>query len=223
MQYEAVFHSAQMRLPPAMSTTEKRRVVDRVLEALQISDKRDVECGDMGGRSTLSGGQRKRVSVALELAMLPAVIALDEPTSGLDAETAFNLMRVLKNDIAKALNIAVIIVLHQPRAEIMHDCIDQVGVCVLSHSLACFGLHVFSYTHALVVFIRTPCLQVVMLSRGEIRYRGATDRASVKTALPVVNEPRFAHCNIGEFICGVFACLSPLWIRDLSMLRATLL
>jgi energy-coupling factor transporter ATP-binding protein EcfA2 len=97
-----------------------------VLVALQIESKSDVQCGDMGGRSTLSGGQRKRVSVALELTMLPSVLFLDEATSGLDAETAFALMRVMKTDVAVPLNVAVVIVLHQPRTEIMEDCIDQV-------------------------------------------------------------------------------------------------
>jgi ABC-type multidrug transport system ATPase subunit len=117
---ENIMHSANMRLPTSVSLQEKERLVTSVINVLDLTKKENIIVGDIGGKSSLSGGQRKRVSVAIELVICPSILFLDEPTSGLDSKTALALLTVLK-DVA-SLGINVIAVLHQPRYEILKKC-----------------------------------------------------------------------------------------------------
>ncbi len=84
-------HAARLRLPAGTSPDEIARAVDDVLVALDLRDRADVVVG------SLSGGQRKRASIAVELLARPRVFFLDEPTSGLDPATAAALVRTLRS------------------------------------------------------------------------------------------------------------------------------
>jgi len=64
----------------------------------------------------ISGGQRKRTSVGVELITDPGLIFLDEPTSGLDSFSAFNMIALLR--VVAASNAAVICTIHQPSSEV---------------------------------------------------------------------------------------------------------
>jgi ABC-type multidrug transport system ATPase subunit len=64
----------------------------------------------------ISGGQRKRTSVGIELITNPSVLFLDEPTSGLDSYAAYNLVKLL-NQFAKT-NCTVLCTIHQPSSEV---------------------------------------------------------------------------------------------------------
>lgn len=76
----------------------------------------------MGGQfsKTISGGQRKRLSVALELISDPQCIVLDEPTSGLDSYNALNLIKIFKKLCAKQGKI-IIATIHQPSSMMFHE------------------------------------------------------------------------------------------------------
>ena len=67
----------------------------------------------------ISGGQRKRVSIGIELAAAPMALFLDEPTSGLDATSASSIMQLLK--ALSRLGITVVTIIHQPRQEIFES------------------------------------------------------------------------------------------------------
>ena len=86
---EAITYSARLRLnlPPAQIDA----LVDRVIERLSLKEHRGKRI------SRLSGGQRKRVSVAIELLAKPSVLFLDEPSSGLDPATEADLMALLQS------------------------------------------------------------------------------------------------------------------------------
>lgn len=98
---EAVGYGAELRLPRS-GTQQRRDVIDRVLRELELTDY-------AGQRvDTLSGGQRKRVSVALELLTEPALLVLDEPTSGLDPALDRQVMMMLRR-LADAGRIVVVV------------------------------------------------------------------------------------------------------------------
>jgi ABC-type multidrug transport system ATPase subunit/ABC-type multidrug transport system permease subunit len=83
-------YAAQLRLPAATTRAEIDALVDETLETLGLADRADVRVGK------LSGGQRKRASIGVELLTRPRALFLDEPTSGLDPATARDLVRTLR-------------------------------------------------------------------------------------------------------------------------------
>ena len=78
---EAIMFSAMLRLPSSVSMEEKRAMVDRMLVDLGLEDCADTYIGDEMIRG-ISGGQKKRTSVGIELVMKPTLVFLDEPPRG---------------------------------------------------------------------------------------------------------------------------------------------
>lgn len=113
--FENILHSARIRLPRSWKDEDIQSHVECVIDCLELSHVRDSRVGSIG-KPILSGGQRKRVSIGMELAAAPMAIFLDEPTSGLDATAASSIMKTLK--ALARLGISVITIIHQPRAEI---------------------------------------------------------------------------------------------------------
>lgn len=87
---QALRYAAELRLPADLSTADRDRVIDGVLSELQLSEHVDTRV------DKLSGGQRKRASVAMELLTGPSLLILDEPTSGLDPALDQQVMRTLR-------------------------------------------------------------------------------------------------------------------------------
>ena len=83
-------YAAALRLPESRTSADVDAAVDRSLAALDLSERADVQVG------ALSGGQRKRASIAVELLTNPPVFFLDEPTSGLDPASSSELLRLLR-------------------------------------------------------------------------------------------------------------------------------
>jgi len=112
---ENIRHSALMRLPATMPLEEKLTRVQDVIETLDIGHIRDSVIGDEKIRG-ISGGQIKRVNIALEMVIKPSLLCLDEPTSGLDSTTSLSVIQALKDMANTGVN--VVAVLHQPKYEI---------------------------------------------------------------------------------------------------------
>ncbi|RHZ83223.1 hypothetical protein Glove_99g57 [Diversispora epigaea] len=109
---EILVHSALMRLPTEMPREEKKRKVIEVIKFLELSHVMDTAIGDEESRG-ISGGQRKRTNIGMELVAEPSILFLDEPTSGLDSTTALEVCKLLKK-IAKHQGITVAAVIHSP-------------------------------------------------------------------------------------------------------------
>ena len=116
--YETVLNSALLRLPKSMSFQAKQHRALQVLEELRILDIKDRIIGNDFQRG-ISGGEKRRVSIACELVTSPLVLFLDEPTSGLDSNNANNVVECLGR-LAKNYNRTLVFSIHQPRSNIFH-------------------------------------------------------------------------------------------------------
>ncbi|KAK2988799.1 hypothetical protein RJ640_004101 [Escallonia rubra] len=108
---ENLWFSARCRLPADLPKPEKVLVVERVIESLGLQPVRESLVGTVEKRG-ISGGQRKRVNVGLEMVMEPSLLILDEPTSGLDSSSSQLLLRALRREALEGVNICMVV--HQP-------------------------------------------------------------------------------------------------------------
>jgi ABC transport system ATP-binding/permease protein len=113
--FEAVRYSARFRLPPDYSDDEINRRVDTTLGQLGLEQVAHLQIGKPE-RKILSGGQRKRVNIAMELVTDPVIMFLDEPTSGLAADDTQALVQLLA-DLAKQTGKTIVTTIHQPSRE----------------------------------------------------------------------------------------------------------
>ena len=92
---QAIYFSAKLRLPRSTKESQLEKLTERMISELGLTS-----CADtmVGGEliKGISGGERKRTSVGVELVVKPALVFLDEPTSGLDSYSAVQLCQVLK-------------------------------------------------------------------------------------------------------------------------------
>ncbi|XP_006347487.1 ABC transporter G family member 11-like [Solanum tuberosum] len=112
---ETIYYSAQLRLPDRMPVSEKRTLVESTIVDMGLQDCADTFIGNWHLRG-ISGGEKRRVSIALEILMRPRLLFLDEPTSGLDSASAFfvtQTLRCLSRD-----GRTVIASIHQPSSEV---------------------------------------------------------------------------------------------------------
>lgn len=107
--------SAALRLPMSVSRKEKEQKVERLIEELGLTKVADSRVGTQLIRG-ISGGERKRTNIGMELIIDPSVLFLDEPTTGLDASTANSVLSLLKKMSNNGRTI--ILSIHQPRYSI---------------------------------------------------------------------------------------------------------
>ena len=107
--------AARMRLPKKVSNKAKMKLVDGIINELGLTKARNTRIGNAIYRG-VSGGERKRTNIGIELLSGASLIFLDEPTSGLDAFQAMNVMESLWTLTSNGRTI--ITTIHQPRSSI---------------------------------------------------------------------------------------------------------
>ncbi|KAG2392252.1 hypothetical protein C9374_012504 [Naegleria lovaniensis] len=115
---ETLRYAAMLRLDSKIPMSERMRRVDTIIEELGLSKSADTKVGISGIVKGISGGERKRLCIGIELLTEPSVLFLDEPTTGLDSKTSYNVMKTISK-LAKHGR-TVILTIHQPSSNIFN-------------------------------------------------------------------------------------------------------
>ncbi|KAL5556682.1 hypothetical protein UlMin_038918 [Ulmus minor] len=113
--YETLMFAADFRLG-SISLDDKKQRVEKLIEQLGLSSARNTYIGDEGTRG-VSGGERRRVSIGVDIIHGPSLLFLDEPTSGLDSTSAHQVIEKVSH-IARSGS-TVILTIHQPSSRIL--------------------------------------------------------------------------------------------------------
>lgn len=141
---EAVDYSAQLQLPATMSRAAKRERAEDTIREMGLLDAADTRIGGTwgAGKKGLSGGQKRRVSICLEMLTHPKLLFLDEPTSGLDGAASYYVMsriarlsKRVDSEIGGGVGRTVVVCIHQPSSEVF-QLFDN--LCLLSSGRTVF-------------------------------------------------------------------------------------
>ncbi|EDW11003.2 LOW QUALITY PROTEIN: uncharacterized protein Dmoj_GI16191 [Drosophila mojavensis] len=188
---EAMTVATNLKLSKKFTKLEKNSMIDDILLTLSLSEHRNTMTRN------LSGGQKKRLSIALELVSNPPIMFFDEPTSGLDSSTCFQCIHLLK--MLAAGGRTVICTIHQPSARLF-EMFDQLytladGQCVYQGStkqlvpfLSTLNLECPSYHNPASYVIEVSCGEhgdhtrklVDAIDNGKRDIRSAADYATLK-------------------------------------------
>jgi len=166
--YESLAYSLRLRLKEDLSQTETHRRIHAILSDLGILETMHTVIGSPEDKK-LSGGQRKRVNIAMELLADPEIIFLDEPTSGLSSVDAKIVMEILKKLSEKGKTI--LLTIHQPSL-INYKKMDDM-IILTKGELAYFGpnypdsIKFFHGVNASQEILSDPDMALLGLDQGE--------------------------------------------------------
>ncbi|KAF9463956.1 hypothetical protein BDZ94DRAFT_1282345 [Collybia nuda] len=192
--YETVLYSALLRLPREMSFEAKKFRTLETMNELGILGIKDFRIGDSGKRS-ISGGEKRRVSIACELVTSPSILFLDEPTSGLDSFNAFNVVDSLVS-LARNYNRTVVFTIHQPRSNIV-ALFDQLVVLAMG-KLVYSGE--FSKCQDYFTSIGQPCPPGFNIADYliDLTMNASMDTSAAESREDLIDEPAEDTTNLGD-------------------------
>lgn len=112
--FETLKYQADLRLPK-VSEHEKITLILTLLDILELTHLEDTIITSFTNKTNLSGGEQRRVSLAIQLISKPSILFLDEPTTGLDASSSLKLIYLLRKLASSNFGITIILSIHQPR------------------------------------------------------------------------------------------------------------
>lgn len=125
---EAVYYSAELQLPKTMTRSEKRERAETTIRDMGLQAAMDARIGGNFSSTGISGGQKRRVSICIQILTRPKLLFLDEPTSGLDSAASYHVMSRIVN-LAKHDGRTVLASIHQPGSDVF-ELFDD--LCLLS-------------------------------------------------------------------------------------------
>ncbi|TRM67109.1 P-loop containing nucleoside triphosphate hydrolase protein [Schizophyllum amplum] len=129
---ETLLYAAALRLPATTDTAKRAQLVEEVILELGLKECASTYVGDGESHKGCSGGERRRVSIGVQMLSNPSVLFCDEPTTGLDATSAYQLVKTLKSLALKGRTI--ICTIHQPRHDIFF-LFDRITLLSQGHAL----------------------------------------------------------------------------------------
>ncbi|EGZ16360.1 hypothetical protein PHYSODRAFT_507730 [Phytophthora sojae] len=130
---ETMRMAAKLNLPNTVTSHEIEIRVENVMDAMGLGTARDTLVGDIF-RKGLSGGQKRRLSIAIELLSNPSILILDEPTSGLDSSAAHNVMKFIVKLCEEGKT--VVCTIHQP-SSLVYEMFTNVIVLSAGQTVYC--------------------------------------------------------------------------------------
>ncbi|ODV77493.1 ABC transporter family protein [Suhomyces tanzawaensis NRRL Y-17324] len=148
--FETLKYQADLRMPPLVSKFEKVDLIDLLLDTLELTHLRNDKVTSFTNKINLSGGEQRRLSLAIQLLNKPSLLFLDEPTTGLDASSSLKLVSVLKKLTGPNYGLTVILSIHQPRLEIS-NLFDKICLLTRGGRVVYYGslANSFSYFNSL--------------------------------------------------------------------------
>ncbi|KAG2664320.1 hypothetical protein I3760_16G077000 [Carya illinoinensis] len=186
---ETISYSAQLRLPDKMPWSEKQALVESTIIEMGLQDCADTVIGNWHLRG-ISGGERRRVSIALEILMRPRLLFLDEPTSGLDSASAFFVTQTLSGLSRDGRT--VIASIHQPSSQVF-ELFDR--LCLLSGGKtvyfgeACEAYEFFAQAGFPCPALRNPSDHFLRCVNSDFDKVKATLRGSMKLRFEAGDDP----------------------------------
>ncbi|EGW34827.1 ATP-dependent ABC transporter [Spathaspora passalidarum NRRL Y-27907] len=136
--FETLKSQADLRLPSRITHVEKLQLIDYILGVLGIAHVKNTRVADFSSHSSsLSGGEQRRVSLAVQLLSRPSILFLDEPTTGLDSSTSLKLITLLQQ-LSSEFGMSIVVSIHQPRSEIM-KLFDEICLLTRGGRMVYFG------------------------------------------------------------------------------------
>lgn len=194
---ETLSYSAHLRLPSSMSKSQIREVVEGTIMEMGLQECADRQIGNWQMRG-ISGGEKKRVSIALEILTRPSLMFLDEPTSGLDSAAAFFVIQSIKNLARDGRTI--ISSIHQPSSEVFalfDDLYLLSGGDTVYFGEAKTGIQVLSPFFIFLIYIKTNTISpfsFIFSVFCRIRISLSQQAKSLRS-FPALHQLRLRHCH----------------------------
>ncbi|XP_041981555.1 ATP-binding cassette sub-family G member 1 isoform X2 [Aricia agestis] len=190
---EAMVVATSLKLSTATTTADKEEVIEEILETLGLTEHRTTMT------SNLSGGQKKRLSIALELVNNPPIMFFDEPTSGLDSSSCFSCIKLLQS-LARGGR-TIICTIHQPSARLFEmfdhlytladgQCVYQGSTGRLVEWLGSLKLQCPSYHNPASFIIEVSCGEYGD-NTGKLVRAIENGRNDIRNGMPLPNQPEY--------------------------------
>ncbi|KAA8528071.1 hypothetical protein F0562_035060 [Nyssa sinensis] len=223
---ETITYSAHLRLPSNMTKDEVNGIVEETIMEMGLRDCADRLIGNWHLRG-ISGGEKKRLSIALEVLTRPQLLFLDEPTSGLDSASAFFVIQTLRNTAHDGRTI--ISSIHQPSSEVFNlfdDLFLLSGGETVYFGEAKMAIQFFADSGFPCPSRRNPSDHFLRCINSDFdnvtaTLMGSHSRCDIKKSSPLMNSAtvEIKEKLVGKYKCSKYATRARVRIQEISTIE----